>query len=197
MNLKEFIFKRENPVIFDKKGEFVYFPTNKVMQTTLARNILSDRCIIFKDDNEKWLKSFNDTNFDKVYKFGITRHPVTRFESAFNYLKNIPEISKIMGISTITINDYVKNTVVNCNNPFQLNNHFEKQYEGFYFNDKLIVDELFKIENKEEINKMYEKLGICNNTTSHFNKTEHCDKLDKESIYIIEQIYCNDLIFYK
>ena len=65
MNLKEFIFKRENPVIFDKKGEFVYFPTNKVMQT------------------------------------------------------------------------------------------------------------------------------------SHFNKTEHYDKLDKESIYIIEQIYCNDLIFYK
>jgi len=197
MNLKEYIFKRENPVIFDKKGEFVYFPTNKVMQTTLARNVLSDRCIVFKDNNATWIETFNKTDFDNVYKFGITRHPVTKFESAFNYLKKQPKLSKRMGIYNTTINDYVKNIVINCNNPFTLNEHFEKQYDSFYFNDELIVDDLFKMENKEEINKMYIKLGICDNREEHFNKTEHYDKLDEECIFIIEQIYSHDLVLYK
>lgn len=201
MDVREYIFKRENPVVFDKEGKFVYFPVNKAMQSTLARNLLSDRCIIFKDNKQKWIKAFNETNFDEVYKFGITRHPVTKFESAFNYIKKQEKKSlkhkRGMRLSKISINKYVKKIVVNYNNPFELNPHFEKQYEGFYFNGKLIVDELFKIESKEEKNKMYEKIGICNNTTLHCNKTDHIEKLDDESIKIIEKIYSNDLIFYK
>ena len=31
MSLKEYILERENPVIFDKEGKFVFFPVNKVM----------------------------------------------------------------------------------------------------------------------------------------------------------------------
>jgi len=197
MNLKEYIFNRENPVIFDKK-KFVYFPSNKVMQTTLVKNLLSDRCIVLNTKNEKlWLKTFNKTNFDEIYKFGITRHPVTKFESAFNYLKSRNKHSKKMGITNIKINDYVKNVIMNYNNPFKLNPHFEKQYESFYFNNELIVDELFKIESKEEISKMYKKLGINYDTNICFNKTTHLEKLDNESIKIIEEIYSNDLSFYK
>ena len=43
---KDYLRQRENPIIFDKKGKFIYFPTNKVMQTTLARRILKKRCIV-------------------------------------------------------------------------------------------------------------------------------------------------------
>jgi len=52
MSLKEYILERENPVIFDKEGKFVFFPVNKVMQTTLVRNILAKRCVVYKDNKE-------------------------------------------------------------------------------------------------------------------------------------------------
>jgi hypothetical protein len=40
IDLRKYILKRENPVIFDTQGEFIYFPSSKVMQTTLARHLL-------------------------------------------------------------------------------------------------------------------------------------------------------------
>ena len=40
MKYKEYIKRRENPVIFDKEGKFIYSPVNKVIQTTIARNLL-------------------------------------------------------------------------------------------------------------------------------------------------------------
>ena len=39
------------PVIFDKNNKFIYFPGNKVMQTTIARNLLAYRCIIYKNNS--------------------------------------------------------------------------------------------------------------------------------------------------
>ena len=82
---REYIKKRENPIIFSKDHKFVYFPVNKVMQTTITN---SCDCIIYKRNPSKWLEYFEKTNFNEVYKFGITRNPLDKFESAFNYLKN-------------------------------------------------------------------------------------------------------------
>ena len=193
MSLKEYILERENPVIFDKDGKFVFFPVNKVMQTTLVRNILAKRCVVYKDNKEKWLELFHNTDFDNIYKFGIIRNPITKFESAFNYLKARPKLSKRMNIHNTNINDYVKNVVVHCKNPYLLNPHFEKQYEGMFFNNKQIVNDLFKVENKEHICEMYAKLGICENNNTHENKSEHCERLNDESIAILRKIYENDV----
>jgi hypothetical protein len=196
ISFKEFILSRQNPVIFDKNGEFVYFPTNKAMQTTLVRNILSDRCIVYKNNKTKWLEKLNETDFDNIYKFGITRHPIFKFESAFNYLKKQPRLSKRMNIANTNINHYIKTVVINFEDPALLNPHFEKQYESFYFNDKLVVDDLFKMEIQDDIDKMYETIGIPKNT-GHFNKTNYEKILDEESIHILERIYSKDVALYK
>ena len=47
--------------VFDKNNEFIYFPVNKVMQTTIARNYLKDRCIIYKDNPKLWNEYFKKT----------------------------------------------------------------------------------------------------------------------------------------
>jgi hypothetical protein len=191
IDLRMYILKRENPVIFDTQSKFIYFPVNKVMQTTLVRNLLKKRCIVYKDNKVLWKEVFDKTDFNKVYKFGITRDPIKKFESAFNYLKK-HRISKRMKINDININDYIKNKVAHCDNPFKLNPHFEKQYESFFYNGKLIVDELFKIEDKEQICKMCQKLDI-EYTKVKYNVTKHKEIINEESIKILKKIYFNDI----
>lgn len=188
--IKEYIKKRENHVIFDKEGKFIYFPVNKVMQTTLARNLLKNRCIIYKDNPSLWNEYFEKTDFKNTYKFSIIRNPIDKFESAYNYLKKQEKQSKRLKIENLNINNFIKNILINYSNPSQLNAHFERQYEGLYFSDKLLVDDLIKIENTEDVNNLFLKLCIDNNVIS--NKTNHVDIIDTESIEILKNIYFND-----
>lgn len=190
---RDYIKNRENPVIFDKNGEFVYFPVNKVMQTTIARNLLSKRCIVYKDNPKLWLEYFEKTDFDNIYKFGIIRNPADKFESAFNYLKKNPRLSKRLKINNLNINDFVKTKIIKYDNPYNFNSHFEKQYEGFFYNNNILVDDLIKLENINDINNLFNKLEIENNEI--FNKTEHLSVLTDESIEIIKKIYINDYKF--
>lgn len=191
---KEYLKKRENPLIFDKKGKFVYFPVNKVMQTTIAREILKDRVIIKKDNPELWNYYFQKTDFNKVYKFGITRHPVKKFESAFNYLKYIEKKwSEKLKIKNQGINEFVKNRIKGCQNPYFINPHFEKQYEGFYCQEQILIDELFQMENEKHLDKLYQQLGVNEKRRTHRNKSRHLDLLDSESVQILESIYKNDI----
>ena len=134
-----------------------------------------------------WKEVFNKTDFNKVYKFGITRDPIKRFESAYNYLKYKRKSIDIR----MKINIYIKKTVARCNNPYKLNSHFEKQYESYFYNDKLIVDELFRIEEKEQICKMYQKLNIKDDEIKK-NVTSHKEIIDKKAIKILKKIYFND-----
>lgn len=192
--LKDYLRQRENPIIFDKSGEFIYFPTNKVMQTTLARRIFKKRCIVKKDNKQLWNHYFDKTDFNKVYKFGITRHPVTKFESAFNYLKKLDKWAKILKIKELNINDFIKTRLRNCSNPFLINNHFEKQYDSFFYQDHLLVNDLFQIENKKDLTRLYDKLKVGPKLReTHGNKTIHKETLDNESIQILESIYKNDI----
>lgn len=191
---KDYLRQRENPIIFDKKGKFIYFPTNKVMQTTLARRILKKRCIVKKDNKQLWNHYFDKIDFNKVYKFGITRHPVSKFESAFNYLKKLDKWAKILKIKEVNINDFIKTRFRDCSNPFLINNHFERQYESFFFQEHSLVDDLFQIENKKDLTKLYDKLKIGPKLRkTHRNKTVHKETLDNESIQILESIYQNDI----
>ena len=196
MNI-DYLKKRENPIIFDKNNEFIYFPVNKVMQTTIARNYLKDRCIIYKDNPKLWNEYFKKTDFNTIYKFGIIRNPIHKFESSFNYLKKQNKLSKRLKIDNIDINTFVQKVIVNYDNPFLFNPHFEKQYEAFYYNDTLLVDELFKIENEDDLNKLFQKLNIKNDIHQKFNETIHKSILNEKSKNILKKIYKNDLIHFK
>jgi len=191
-----FIKNRENPVILDKENKFVYFPTNKVMQTTLARNILKDRVIVKKDNPKLWLEHFEKTDFNSIYKFGITRHPFGKFESAFNYLKSLNRTSKRMGISNMNINDYIKNIDYNIN-PYKLNPHFEYQYDSFYYKNELLVDELFKIETIQDNYKILFNKINCDKDLIQKNISSHNDTINDESKILLQKIYKKDMLLYK
>ena len=44
------------------------------------------------------------------------------------------------------INEYINNTLIKRTNPFNIDPHFEKQYESFFYNNICLVDDLFKYE---------------------------------------------------
>lgn len=105
-------------------------------------------------------------------------------------MKKQEKQSKRLKIENLSINDFIKNILINYSNPSQLNAHFERQYDGLYFNDKLLVDDLVKIENTDDVNNLFLKLCIDNNVIC--NKTNHVDITDTESIEILKKIYFND-----
>ena len=48
------------------------------------------------------------------------------------------------------------------------------------------------MENRVDLNNMCEKLNLNKDKIIHINKTEHKEKLTKESVKIISKIYSND-----
>ena len=191
MSLKEYILNRENRVHIDRKEKFIYFPVNKAMQTSMGNGELKDRLVKYKYEPELWTKLFNKIDIDTIYKFGITRNPILKFESAYNYLKKC----NVECVKNTNINDFVKNILINYDNPYLLNPHFERQYEGFFFTSgdkKLIVNDLYKMESIDDINNMCKKLDLNKDKIIHINRTKHKERLTKESIEIIAKIYCND-----
>lgn len=79
MELKEYILSRENRVHIDREEKFIYFPVNKAMQTSMGNGELKERLVKYKYEPELWNKLFDKINIDTVYKFGISRHPVSKF----------------------------------------------------------------------------------------------------------------------
>ena len=85
--LKFFRWADMNENILKWGSENVIIPYVNPLDGRVHRYFV-DNFIVFKDNKQLWLKTFNNTNFDEIYKFGIIRHPVTKFESAYNYLKS-------------------------------------------------------------------------------------------------------------
>jgi hypothetical protein len=194
MSLKQYILNRENRVHIDRNEEFIYFPVNKAMQTSMGNGELKDRLVKYKYEPELWNELFNKIDIDTIYKFGITRNPISKFESAYNYLKKCKRNQ--LGINkNVNINEFVKNTFINYENPYLLNRHFERQYESFFFtsgDNKLIVNDLYKMESNDDLDNMCKKLHLDRDKLIHINKTNHEERLTKESIEILSKIYSND-----
>ena len=199
---REYIYLREVPVIFDRKELFVFFPTKKAMTTTLTRYLLKDRAIVKKDNKKLWNEYFKKTDFNKIYKFGIIREPISRFISAFHYIKYTQHIYKYLKIpknmnQKMKINNYIKKILVNYENPFDINSHFGFQYSGYFFNDNKLVDDIFILENmNKDYIKLFKKIKLDKEILKE-NKTEKKEKLDEESIKILNNIYCKDIKFYQ
>ena len=89
-NKFNFLYNLANPVIFDSSGEFAYIPINKAGQRSITRELLKDRVVIKKDDKEAWKlyadKFLNESSWAKLTTFGICRHPLDKFISAYFYL---------------------------------------------------------------------------------------------------------------
>ncbi len=100
-------------------------------------------------------KKYNPFWFDSFYKFSVCRHPLERFVSAFNYLKDGGKgrADRVVGTYLSSFSGGINQFVLEgFNQDFLLNNaHFYPQHK-FIFDDqdKLMIDKIIKLENLNE-----------------------------------------------
>jgi len=195
MDKFQYLSKLPNPIVFDRLGAFAYIPINKAAQTSITRNILKDRAIVKKDNKDLWLscadKYLNEKEWQRLNTFGISRHPLDKFISAYFYLAKKNRIN-----SCSDINDFVSKNLTKKSNPNKIDLHFQLQWNAFYFKKNLLIDHLIMLENiSYELPKILSTFGV-NANIPHKNQGTNKNKnqiLNKESLYILESVYSNDL----
>ena len=196
MNIKktlEIIRSRKNPVIFDRKNRFIYFPNNKVAQVSIVRGALGDRSIIWKDDQKKWerkMARLNPKRFEHVFTFAIVRNPFDRAVSAFKYLqlKGVVEtklefrkfcydILRIQGTS--------------------FNPHFDIQSDGLFCDGFPIPKFIARFEKIEQDWQIISKAIKGPQELPHQNKSkrkkDYAEYYDDFSKELISTLYAEDL----
>jgi len=197
MDKFQYLFKLPNPVVFDRLGQFAYVPINKAAQTSITRNILKDRAIVKKDDKKKWMKFaniyLNTKEWSNLTTFGISRHPLNKFISAYFYLSKKNRIDPCSDI-----NDFVRKNLTKKSNPNKIDLHFQLQWNAFYFKNSLLVDHLIRLDNiSDELPEILSMFGVATDIP-HKNQGANRDKnqiLNKESLDILESVYLNDFKF--
>ena len=178
--------------ILDKKGEFMFFANRKACIHSIARHKLKKRAFIRKDAKQRWHKLFNQTDYEKAFKFTVVRNPYDKVVSAFFALQQLSKRGTIS--EEETFQHFVKTTLKKIGPSFD--RHFEIQYPRVYFNNKIYVNYIARFENiKKDWIIIANTLG-CSKTLPHKNKSKHDlyrKYYDKESKAIIKEIYKQDL----
>lgn len=108
MTLESFrCFAAEHPPVLDARMQYVFFPHNKVAQTSINRKTLRHRSIVRKDSERVWRFALNQ--YLRLWKSGqpvtftIVRDPYSRTVSAFKYLQRIGKIDHDIGFDTFVV----------------------------------------------------------------------------------------------
>lgn len=146
MNNKLLIMQaRKAPVILDKLDRFIFFPNNKVCQTSIARVVLAKRAIVRKDDETQWVKKFSEIDaeyFSCAFTFTVVRNPYDRAVSAFTYLQGIGKIDP-----KINFANFCANILRHQGTSF--NPHFDPQSDGLFCEGRLIPEFVARFESIE------------------------------------------------
>jgi sulfotransferase famil protein len=190
--VRKYIRDLENPLIFDSEHKFIYFPINKNAQTSIARNILGERCIVRKDNTLIW-ESFFETKLSHAYfndcvKFGIVRNPFDRFISAYQYLNNRRKLPKHK-----KFDDFVEKHFLEGNGFYHP--VFQEQHLQLYYKDNLMVDVILRFENlNDEWTSLARRIG-CSEDLPHKNSTQKKNLMSyysDETLKLIGDYYQED-----
>ncbi len=144
------------------------------------------------NNNNSILENLNKYDIKNIFKVAFVRNPIDRYISLFYYFKGTKR-GKLMNIYNDTnINDWTINYFrINYNKLEYISNyHFNSQSSFLIYKDKLICDEVIKLENID-----YQKLESRNIklTERIINKSNKDNiKLNQQSISIIKEIYVDD-----
>jgi chondroitin 4-sulfotransferase 11 len=147
----------------------------------------------------------DESSFNSCFKFTFSRHPVSRFISAFNFLKiggmtkADREWSKVFIQDSKDIHDFIRKMRKRFfRNEVLSYCHFIPQHDFVCgYNDEILVDYVGKYENIiEDIDKLRERFEMSYpledvNVTAQ--KRRNDDALNAEEIEFIENIYSKDL----
>ena len=189
----ETIRSRKNPVIFDRKNSFIYFPNNKVAQVSIARGALGDRPIIWKDDHKKWerkMARLNQERFERTFTFAIVRNPFDRAISAFKYLQSKGVIQPEINFKAFCY-DFLRVQGIS------FNPHFDIQSNGLFCDGHLIPDFIARFENLQQDWQTISKAIKAPKELPHKNKSlrekDYTNYYDNFSKNLISTLYAEDL----
>lgn len=80
---------RELGPTLDSRREFIFFDIRKNASTAIQRHALRDRCIVKKDNPEKWERCYRllrRKDLDKILKFAVIRNPWDRVLSGYSFM---------------------------------------------------------------------------------------------------------------
>lgn len=176
------------PQIFDElRSIFIHVP--KCAGTSIEKTLGGSQY-----GGHSTAKSIRDKfkdKWDTYYKFGIVRDPLTRFASAYHYLKERRENDALQNKNIILskdINDYIHNYFLKDNVV-----HLWKQVDFLCENDKLLVD-IYPYEELEsswrtvlmKLNQHYKPLPTMNKSNNY------TITYDNTSLKILEEYYKKD-----
>lgn len=183
--------------VLDTEDKYMFFCINKVAQTSINRNLLKNRAIVFKDDPKNWYKkfdSYSDEEVNKLFKFTIVRNPWDKTVSFFFYYKRICD-KKVHGYSNF--NDFVCSCLSKYGADYD--SHLELQYPKSYYKGKQFVDIIGRYETLDTDWKKIAEHIDAPLELPHSNKTRHkhySSYYTKKSIDIVAKIYAKDIDIY-
>lgn len=185
--------KQQYPVL-DDKDMFMFFSNNKVAQTSINRHLLKGRCVVRKDDNQKYdAKLASIADFDSIWKFTIVRNPWDRVVSAFFYLKK--HASRLpMDIKSMKFEHFVMNVLQKHGTA--LDAHFEPQFPKAFYDGNCFVDFIARMENIESDWKTIAQSISAPSELPHRNKSKHKDYRSyygPKPVEVIRDLYSEDI----
>lgn len=187
------IKNRLNPVTFDRRERFIFFPNNKVCQRSIAGKALADRVIVYKQNKAAWEKFFakvNEEYFSRVFTFTVVRNPYDRAVSAFTYLQGSGLID-----SQYSFSSFCKEILREQGTAFDP--HFDPQSDGLFYEGELIPQFLARF---ESIGEDFKEISLAIDgprSMPHINKSKrrknYADYYDDAVLAIISEIYADDI----
>ncbi len=193
MDVLETVLQRRNPVIFDRRDRFVFFPNNKVCQVSVTRAALRYRVVVRKVDEAGWdrrSRALDEDYLDRVFTFTIVRNPFDRAVSAFTYLQGIRLIPAEFAFAPFC------KEVLSAQG-FDFDPHFDPQVDGLVHGGRHIVDFVARFEHiDEDWRTIAEQIG-ANQRFPHRNRSrrgrDYAAYYDDESRRVVAWLYRDDL----
>lgn len=181
---------KQSPTI-DAEEKFVFLKNLKVSTTSVLKSdVLKGRCMnLYLSNAKEYLEALKTYPYEKVFKFTIVRHPVSRFLSAYHALRNAERVD--IDVKDFIFGDFIYylNEEGSLINIFFSDMHVSAFYEG-----KQYVDYIAKLENIESDWKYISSVIGCDSVLPKLNITSNKDSvvLDYECLDILRSVYKKD-----
>jgi len=177
---------------FDNQNKYIYIGHYKAGFSSAVNIALKKRSIRPASKKYKDI-TYNEEEFNNIFKFTIIRNPYDRVLSAFFFLQKGNQGPKIPQGTDFKV--WIKKTFKNTGTRFNM--HFQKMYNRISYQDNIWVDYIAKLENiNDDWNYIADKVDLIKPfPLMNYSKIKkhRFDYYDDECVEIVYNIYKEDI----